>query len=187
MRNSKGFTLIEVLIAAIIVLSGTMVVANAWSGNLMRLEKAGINDTMATLLQRKMTEVELQYKDKAVTEIPEEDAGDFGPAYPQYKWELKSKEFEMPNIADQLISREGGADQNLITLITQMTELMGKAIKEVAVTVTYTSKRNKGEVKNSVATYFIDYSVPLPFGGGGGGDTGGGGAGGGGAGGGGGK
>jgi general secretion pathway protein I len=170
MKNSFGFTLVEVLIAMMITLGATMVVANAWSGNIFRLEKARINDTTATLLQRKMTEVELQYQEKPVAEIPEEDSGDFGAAFPQYKWTLKSKEFEMPNVADSLISREGGADQMLIQIMTQMTELMGKAVKEVSVTIIYTDKKSKAELKNSVATYFIDYSVPLPFGGAGGGE-----------------
>ncbi len=168
MKSARGFTLIEVLIAMMITLGATMVVANAWSGNINRLEKARINDTTATLLQRKMTEVELQYQEKPVAEIPEEDSGDFGAAYPQYKWQLKSKEFEMPNVADSLINREGGADQMLIQIMTQMTELMGKAVKEVSVTIVYTDKRNKAELKNTVATYFIDYTVPLPFGGAGG-------------------
>lgn len=168
MRTSRGFTLLEVLVAMIIILGAILVVTNAWSGNLARLEKSRINDTMAILLQRKMTEVELKYQTKPIAEIPEEESGDFGGAYPQYTWTMTSKEFEMPNVADSLIAREGGADQALIQIMTQMTEMMGKAIKEVAVTVVYTSKRSKNQLKQTVGTYFIDYNTPLPIGGGGG-------------------
>ena len=176
MNSNRGFTLLEVLVAMLIMLGAVMVVSNAWSGNVARVEKSRINTTTALLLQRKMTEVELKYKDKSITEIPEEESGDFGAAFPQYSWQMKSKEFEMPNVADALIAREGGADQMLIQIMTQLTETMGKAIKEVSVTVIYNSKRTKSQLKNSVATYFVDYNAPLPFGGGGA-DGGGGGSG----------
>lgn len=172
LKNTRGFTLIEVLIAMMIMIGAVVVLTNAWSGNAARLEKARINNTTALLLQRKMAEVEIRYKDKPLEEIPEEEAGNFGNAFPQYKWSIESKEFEMPNLSDALVSRDGGADQNLLTVIQQMTDVISKNIKEVTVTVIYTSKRTKKQTKNAITTYFVDYSKDIALGpGGGGGDA----------------
>lgn len=166
-RSEAGFTLIEVMIAMMIMLGAVVMVANAWSGNLARLEKSRINNTTALLLSRKMTEVEIQYKEKPIEEVPDEDGGDFGSAFPQYKWTMESKDFEMPDLSDVLVSRDGGAQQELLTIVRTMTEVFSKNIKEVTVSVIYTSRRTKKQVKNSVATYFVDYSKDIALGPGG--------------------
>lgn len=166
--NPAGFTLIEVLVAMLIMVGAVVMVANAWSGNVARLEKSRINNTTALLLQRKMAEIEIQYKDKSIEEIPEEEAGDFGAAYPQYRWTMESKEFEMPDLSDALISRDGGAQEELLTIVRTMTEVFNKNIKEVTVSILYTSRRTKKQVKNSITTYFIDYSKDISLGPGGG-------------------
>jgi len=157
-----------VLIAMMIMLGAIVMVANAWSGNLARLEKARINNTTALLLSRKMAEVEIQYREKPLEEIPEEDDGDFGPAFPQYKWEMASKEFEMPDLSEALMSRDGGAQSELLQIIRTMPDVFNKNIKEVTVSIVYTSKRTKKQIKNSVTTYFVDYSKDIPLGPGGG-------------------
>ncbi len=158
---NSGFTLIEVLIAMMIMAGAVAVCANAWTGNVARLEKSRINNTTTLLLQRKMAEIEILYRDKPLSEIKEEDGESFGDAFPQYRWTMESKEFEMPNISGALTAREGGADGNLLTLIRQMTEMIRKSVKEVKVTVVYKSRRSKKEIKNSVTAYFIDYTKDL--------------------------
>lgn len=160
-----GFTLIETLIAMMILSGGIMVLANSWSGNFARIRNARINNTMAALLERKMTETEITYRDRPVNEVPEEESGDFGPKYPGYRWVLNSKDFEMPNLSGALVSREGGADEMLLTMVSTMTEYINQSVKEVSVTVFYRSRGGK-EIKNSVTTYFIDYTKELPMPGG---------------------
>ncbi len=159
-----GFTLLETLIAMVIMSGGILLVANAWSGNSQRLLKTKINNTVAFLLQKKMTEIEVMYKDKGPDELPEADGGDFskdGKEFAQYKWTLKTKDFEMPNLTDLLTSKDGGANQTMIFIIGQMTEFLGKVVKEVTVTIVYTGKLTKREIKNSVTSYFIDYKKEL--------------------------
>lgn len=165
--SSRGFTLLEVLISMMIMSGAIAVLATSWYGNIARVEKARINNTTAALLQRKMTEIEIAYLGKPVEEIPEEDSGDFGDAFPQYKWTLESKDFVMPSLSGMLIAREGGADSTLLTVVNQMTEVISKSVKEVRVTLIYTSKRSKKEMKNSITTYFIDYAKDAALGPGG--------------------
>jgi general secretion pathway protein I len=163
-RKQNGFTLLETLVAMIIMSTGILLVANAWSGNTMRLQKAKINNSVAFLLQKKMTEIEIYYKDKPVEEIPETDGGDFskdGKEFSQYKWTLKTRDFEMPNLADAMSSKDGGANELLIFMISQVTEFISKVVKEVTVTIIYTGKISKREIKNSVTTYFIDYKKEM--------------------------
>ncbi len=162
--KKTGFTLLETLIAMIIMSTGILLDANAWSGNTQRLQKAKINNSVAYLLQKKMTEIEIAYKDKPVEEIPETDAGDFskdGKEFAQYKWTMKTRDFEMPNLSDALSSKDGGTNEMIIFMIGQVTDFISKVVKEVTVTIIYTGKISKREIKNSVTSYFIDYKKEM--------------------------
>lgn len=176
-RRAKGFTLLEVLIAMSILTMVIVTVSSTWSGNFNRMRKINLSNNVATLLERKMVELEAKYKGKPVSEIPEEESGDFGDDYPQYRWFLTSQEFQMPDLTALLTSQEGGADEMLITMIKQVNEFVSKAVKEVTLTVLVTA--GKKEVSYKITTYFVDWEqdIGLPGGGGtGGGDGSGGGS-----------
>ena len=159
----KGFTLLEVMIAMMIIAGAILVLANSWSGSFMKIRKATLNNNVATLLERKMIETEAKYKNK-FNEIPENESGDFGSENPMYTWEVKSKELKVPDLTPLLVGKEGGADEMLISMIKQLTEYLNKTIKEVKVTVFV--KTPKKTVEYSATTYMIDYSQDLGLGGG---------------------
>jgi general secretion pathway protein I len=165
LRDQKGFTLMETLVAVLIMTGGLIVIGSSWSGNLMRIEKARVNANMAALLERKMTELDLLYRGKPLTEIKEEDAGEFEGDLKNYRWEMRSKEFEMPDMTAAIGGQNQGQGQNneiLLLIARTVTEYVKTAVKEVTVTVFYKSKRAKSkEVKQSVSTYFMDYSKPI--------------------------
>jgi general secretion pathway protein I len=161
LRQKKGFTLIEVLVAMVILTGGVMVIANSWSGNFMRIRNSRVNNTMAALLERKMTEMEIKYRDKSVDEIADSEAGEFGPQYPGYRWEMSAQKFEMPDMSGALIARDGGADEMTLMIVRTVQDFIKEVVKEMSVTVYYRA-RNGNEIKNSVTTYFVDYSKDLP-------------------------
>lgn len=166
LRLQRGFTLIETMIATVIMAGALIVIGSAWSGNHMRIEKARVNANMAALLERKMTELELEYRGKPVSEIKEEDSGAFTDEYKQFRWEMRSKEFEMPDMTGALAgqdSNSSGSNNEMMTLIVKtVSEYVKTTVKEVTVTVFYKSPRAKTkEFKQSIATYFVDYSKPL--------------------------
>ncbi|MBX3022407.1 MAG: prepilin-type N-terminal cleavage/methylation domain-containing protein [Bdellovibrionales bacterium] len=158
-RGSAGFTLIEVLVALFIMAGGILMISLAWSGNFMRLRKSQLYGDVATLLERKMVETEAKYTGKPLSEIPEEDEGDFGDEFKQYHWTMKSREMEFPDISAIIIGKDGGGggDEMLLTMIKQMTEYLSKTIKEVRVTVLVKSRGRK-DMEFSATQYFIDYT-----------------------------
>lgn len=154
----RGFTLLEVLIATTVLVGGMMMLSMAWSGNNLRLRKSNMYYSVATLLERKMVEIEALYKDKPLNEIPEEKSGDFGADYKDFRWELKSRELKFPDLAP-LIVGGGNADDNLITMIRQITDVLSKSVKEIKVSVFV--KTPKKEAEFSATTYMLDYNQGL--------------------------
>jgi prepilin-type N-terminal cleavage/methylation domain-containing protein len=164
--SRRGFSLIEVLIAMVIMVGGMVVVGSSWSGNLLRVRKSALYNNVAFLLERKAAELEAKYKGKPLTEIEDEE-GDFGSDFPQYKWNFKTQPFAMPDLTPVLTSGNKSVDQNLLSMMTQMQEFFGKAILEGKITIVVTVGTTPMEF--SVTTYFVDYALEpsLPGGGGG--------------------
>lgn len=162
-KNKKGFTLLETLLAVVILSMGILLLTQSWSGSFLRIRKTQLNQDVVALLERKMNEIDLEYHGKPIDTIPEEKEDDFGAEYPQYKWKMTSKEFQAPNLSSILMKQDGGANEMLMMVIQQLTEHLSKTVKEVKVTVIYTG--GKKPLEYSVVTYYVDYNKPLSIGG----------------------
>ncbi len=162
-ENRNGFTLLETLLAVVILSMGILLLTQSWSGSFLRIRKTQLNQDVAALLERKMNEIDLEFRDKPLDTIPEEKEDDFGSEYPQYKWKMISREFQMPNMSSILMQQDGGANDMMMMMIQQLTEHLSKTIKEVKVSVIYTG--GKKPLEYSIVTYFVDYNKPLAIGG----------------------
>ncbi len=162
-KNKKGFTLLETLLAVVILSMGILLLTQSWSGSYLRIRKTQLNQDVSALLERKMAEIDLEYRGKPLETIPEEKEDDFGSENPKYRWKMTSKEFQVPNLSSILMSQEGGANEMLMMMIQQLTDHLAKTIKEVKVSVIYTG--GKKPLEYSVVTYFADYDKPLSVGG----------------------
>lgn len=171
MKSSRGFTLIEVILAMTIIASGLMVLSNAWSGTYTRLRKTQVQVQMAALLERKIIEIEKEYKGKPIDTIPEEKEDTFGSELPDYTWKMTSQKLELPDISPLLAatnaSDTGGTNLDLVSIMKMFTEHLSKSIREVKIEIIYHDK--KKPITVDVVIYMIDYDKPLPFGGAGGG------------------
>jgi general secretion pathway protein I len=169
--NTKGFTLLETLLAVVILSAGILLLTQSWSGSFLRIRKTQMNQEVAALLERKMAEIDLEYRGKPLETIKDEVEDDFGSEYPKYRWRMVSREFQSPNLGSVLTSKDGGANEMLLMVIQQLTDHLAKTVKEVKLTVIYTG--GKKPLEYSVVTYYVDYNKPLGIGGGGGAPAGG--------------
>lgn len=164
LNSRRGFTLLETVIAVAILASALLLLANSWGSAFMRVRKTQAAFEAAAMLERKMNDVEIEYRGKPLDEIPEEKDGDFGEEYKQYAWKLASKKLEFPDLSAALTAKEGGASQILLMVIKQLVETLSKTIKEVTVTVTYKAPNAKTTQEFSVTTYFVDFDKEMNFG-----------------------
>lgn len=158
MRKS-GFTLLETLLAMVILSAGIVLLANSWSGSFMFVRKTQLNTEIAALLERKMVEIEIEYAGKPIDSIEEEKEDDFGSEYPQYSWKMTSKELEFPNITATMTAQAGGADEMALTIMRTLVEHLSKSVREVKVSVIY--KGGKKPLEVSATQYFVDYDRPI--------------------------
>ena len=153
--HPKGFTLIEVLVALIILSSGLLVLTSSWGGSFLRIKKLETKNTIYSLLQQKMAEVEKEYEEGSLTEIPEilEEPLEGG-----IRWRLESRFLELPDLASLLTAQEGGTQASLIYITQQVQQYLKKSVKEVRVSLLLPSKKGKekGPIY-SLSTYFIQY------------------------------
>lgn len=165
--NKKAFTLIEVVLAMMIMASGLFILTNSWAGTYNRLRKTQIQVQLAALLERKVVELEREFRGKSLDSIPEEKNDDFGSEAADYSWKMEARKLEVPDLTGSLVSREEGADQNMLLIMKTFTDHLSNSIKEIKVVVTYKDK--KKPIDASVTFYIVDYDRPLPIPGGGGG------------------
>ncbi|MCM2352599.1 MAG: prepilin-type N-terminal cleavage/methylation domain-containing protein [Pseudobdellovibrio sp.] len=167
LRNQKAFTLIEVVLAMMIMASGLFILTNSWAGTYNRLNKTQTQVQLAALLERKIVELEREFKGQPLDSIKEEDTGDFGSELEGYTWEMKSQKVEFPDLSGII----GGVGENqnldLVSIMKLFSEHLSKSVKEVKVTVIYKDK--KKPITVDVVFYIVDYDRPLPMPGGAGG------------------
>lgn len=164
MKHSKAFTLIEVVLAMTIMASGLFILVNSWSGTYIRLQKTQVQVQLAALLERKVVEIEREYKNKPLDSIPEDKEDNFGDELPNYSWKMTSQKLEFPNLAAIMGSQQEGVKSDLETLMKLFTEHLSKSVKEIKIEIIYKDK--KKPISVDVVFYMIDYDRPLPLPGG---------------------
>lgn len=165
-KKAKAFTLIEVILAMMVMSSGLFILTNAWAGTYARLKKTQVQVHMAALLERKVTEIEHEWKNKSLDSIPEEKEDDFGSDVPDYSWKMESRKLEIPDLSSTLTSQSGGANEDMLKIMKAFTEHLSKSIKEIKITIIHKDKKKPLNV--DVTIYMVDYDRPLPIPGAGG-------------------
>ncbi len=163
MKKGKGFSLVEVLVALLLISGAAIVTTNIWSRNFLYIRGSKIYDTVSFLLDQKISELKIEYKN--IQEIPELEEGDFGTEYSNYRWEMESQAFDMPDLSSLLIEQAGaeGVDENVLSVVNNIRELITNSVKEVKITVF--AKDKKRERSFSVVTYFTNKNPSVALGG----------------------
>ena len=170
MNNNRGFTLIETLIATMIMMGTIVIVANTWSGNVSRVQKMRIQQRASLLLERLVAETRIKYR-KDPSQIPEEDAGEFEDIE-NYSWELRTQPAEMGTVVEVTLKQlaaslqeEGQVDTNqqLNDILTgTLRDFLNQPdlIREVEFTVLY--KKGKREARYKATSYLVNFNAQLP-------------------------
>ncbi len=106
--GAHAFTLVEVLVATALLAIGLLGALTAFS-MASRVTRVSTNDTIVTLLaQEKLAEIQL-LGPEGISEGRQR--GDFGPAHPDYQWELfhqKPDDFNVVRVDLVIIAPEAG-------------------------------------------------------------------------------
>ncbi len=156
--KQKGFTLIEVVLAMMIMTTGLSIMATSWNGTYTRLRKTQIQVQLAALLERKVVEIEREHKNTSIDAYPENQEDSFGSELPGYSWKMESQKFNLPNLAGII---GGGENNTLATIFKLFSDHLNKTVLEVKVTVFFKDKKKTYDA--SVVVYKIDFDRPLPI------------------------
>jgi prepilin-type N-terminal cleavage/methylation domain-containing protein len=106
MRNERGFTLVEMLVAIVVLavgIAGTLAALGAISSS---SGAAAEYDRAALLAERQLAEIEAQEQAPSG-----EDSGDFGEEYPGYQWEQEVLATDVENLVEVRLTVSWGNEK----------------------------------------------------------------------------
>ncbi len=183
MKNAKGFTLLEVIIAMAIMVIAFASILAVEGGAINASARAKQLNTVAMLARNQMVDMEYKIEGKSFDELEKEESGKFEPPYEDYSWKRTVQELKFPNFSSSFGSAGGtsggaagqsndqssgsssgssntaGGMQDLI--VKQISSFLSKSIREITVTITW--KRGKGEQNYSVGMYWVDLNNDFNF------------------------
>lgn len=159
LRDSRGFTLLEVIIAMTIMVLAFASILAVESNSINATVRAREMNIVAMLAKGKMVDFEYKVEGKTFEEVRKEEGGNFDAPYESYRWKTEVREIKFPNMnlnagGDKKKDDGGGGDQFAEMLTKLVTNYFSKAIREIAVTIFW--KRGSGEVSYTVSTYWVD-------------------------------
>lgn len=165
LRNSSGFTLLETMIALLIMVMAFTAILTVESNSIRASENARRLNIVRMLAKNKITEVEQEIEGKTFSEVKKEDGGAFKSPYQDYRWSSTVKEIEFPNLSvggaktgsGSSSGGGGGAGSgsDIADFLTKLlTNFLSKAVREVSVTIYW--KRGTSEQNFSLSMYWVD-------------------------------
>ena len=163
-EKKLGFTLVEVLMAMGILSFAALVIYSTWRGNFHRYKSSKVKVTAVELLQKKILELETEYKNKVFSLPTELQEGSFeeDDEYKGYFWEWQTQKFLLPDLSS-IVS--GYKDDSMISsVLNKFTQYLNQSIREVIVTVKYKTG-DRVQYKYSVPFFIVDFNrkLQLPF------------------------
>ena len=150
----RGFTIIEMVVALMILASSVLILSRMKSGNRKRVDKAQYYHKAVLLLERKMAELEFKWSQQNFSSIPEEQNGVFKNEK-DFSWSLKTKPFvQLP--AEEIIKSLGAEDNTAMYIARTTAAFLSLAVKEAQLTVYY-KKGAKRRSAYSLTAYIVDY------------------------------
>jgi len=99
MSRNDGFTLIEILIAMVMVVVGMVLLSQAFSAGLRAVSVADRSSQAQLLAEQKISELEVLSFSSLQT-----DSGDFGDDYPDYTWQTEVSSTDLDNMKKVILT-----------------------------------------------------------------------------------
>ena len=154
LNKKAGFTLIELLTALVILAGSTIIISRIWSGNRQRVGKIGDYHHISRLMERKITELEFEWRKKNFNSIPRQAKGDFKEEK-HFSWSVKTRPLSLPD-PQSLMSLLGQTQSMALQVAKTTTQFLSEAVLEAKLTIHY----KKGSLKSaySLTTYIVDHN-----------------------------
>lgn len=155
-KKDSGFTLLEVLIAMLIMVIAFGSIFSIQSSALQISSRAKQNNTVAMLLKNALVKAELDVQGKKFEEVNKEESGNFDTPFESYSWSRKIKELEFPNLIGKAASEgsEGSTDQSSEVIGRLVTKFLSQSVRQIEVTVKW--KKLDKEQSQSGTTLWVD-------------------------------
>lgn len=112
MIHNKGFTLLEVIVAMVIVVIGLILISQTFSTGLRAVRVSDKATVARFLAEQKLTELELQdYSTLQTT------SGDFGTDYPEFTWQEEVSSTDLDNLTQVNLTISWTEDNATRTLL----------------------------------------------------------------------
>ena len=157
MKNEKGFTLLEVLIALGILAISLGVLSFRQQAILQSLTESERLTTATMLARKKIVETEIEFRGLSFTEMKASEEGDFE-EYEGFTWVRTVNDFELTIPVE---TDENAAGESLSTemMVGKLSEILSEHVREVRLKVLYTVMGKPREVE--VVTHIVDLMKDL--------------------------
>jgi Tfp pilus assembly protein PilV len=170
-RNRKGFSLVEAMIALFILVLAFSVVITTRVSSLSASAKAQRFNIVAMLAQSKLAEIETALEGQTFGEVEKNQEGKFEAPYQDYTWKIEIKEVKFPSI-DFSQAASGNASEETpaqdpaesgtpgIDQIGNMVQkFLSDSIREVNLTITFPF--TGAQVETPFAFYWVSMDQPM--------------------------
>lgn len=154
-QNKRGFSLIEVLVAMLVLAGFISIVVQLSYGNTRRIKKARQLEKAANLLEFKMLELEESFKGKKIVRLPDQGEGKFENEE-DYFWSYETQPLVLPH-PRMLLSLIRLPENELNMKMAQiLASILSQSVVELKLTVRYEGKRGKA-FHHTLVSYFVNY------------------------------
>ena len=162
MKNPKGFSLLEVLTAVLILAGLIALIVEISYGTRRRIKKTIQLEKISLLLESKMLDLRGEFQGKYVIRLPEEGEGEFEEE-PNYSWFYKTQALQLPE-SDLILSLIGFPENDLNSNVVDILKsVLSDTIVEIELTVSYQPPKGGGSTQLSLSSYFINYEQSPDF------------------------
>lgn len=170
LKNQKGFTFVEVLIAIVILVLASVTAADLVRGSVRAVRDAKEYTVATMLLQKAMAELETKLETEGIEKgCDKKKDGKFEAPFEKYTWSTFCTEidFNLSESASKMLdenSDKNSTEQSQENEITKMilntaSEYISKSIRELHVEVNWVQGKTKRKI--DATTHFARYDQPV--------------------------